>query len=869
MVRQRVMAAGVWLAAMALVLPAVAAETEDEQPSPATSQDKMQPADEEPGDSVDIEPGLDAEEAPVVGELLGRAMARGAQEQMESGRRRLTLMLTGNIDGNFARVDCRQRQQQELYWARQAGYFDALDRFAESTELSTPVALNVGNSPFPGALGRYLTTGRDAGVGRLAEIIDEIPLAVHGVGNREFALPRQRLADFSQALTTRDIPVQAANLECDDYGGAEAICESMVSADNERPFRVVERDGVDIAVTTVLDGERLDGLSRFQHEGIELNDPVDVLPAIVEQMRDAADLVVVQHQVSRGIGSPRSYQLASEVPGIDLVVASNLIDSEDESSRFDPDKPIDGGRMAIIEASTTGTPIISANSGEGGAINVELDTVAEPDGEGWMIRRAIPRRIELDDAPKHEPTRQLLESAVDDFCRDWGDPIGDYARLARDFEMEDLQELILNVMRFSTRTEVALSNRGSFRNQRQFPLTDQLTVADIRTALPFENRLVTVDISGSVLQGLRSRLGDDVIGTGIEVQDGQVRINGRAVDADRTYRIAINDFLAEGGDGVFSAGDLDNPRYHHPSWSDEPPPVGDVVIHYVEDGEHRHRGRPADAVSPGDSFPDLHDKFLWSLLGSLNASYNQVTVENPGDGYDQNQLDVQSTDQINLEGRLAANADSRYHGWDNSLDLQYAAARFSEAEENGFEETRDRVRLRSRYRYKRLRATQQGRWFVPDPVVEGQAESEFTSPEERDWHRLNLRAIAGASFQLFDPLDVQLGLNVSQDILEPDGEPTWGINASYTLARISPLRILDRPIRVQSEVEYFYNDIGRQNIQEARSSNRVFFAIFGEFFFTTTFNAFLYRDDSVGELGTNTELTVGINYEWERAFQNF
>ena len=869
MVRQRVMVAGLWLATVALASPAVAVETEDEQSTPAGSDDEVQSVDEDAGDDIGIEAGLDADEAPVVGEFLGRGLARGVQQQLESDQRRLTLMLTGNINGNFARVDCRQQQQQELYWARQAGYFDVLDRFAESTELSAPVALNVGNSPFPGALGRYLTTGNPAGVGRLAELIDEIPLAAHGVGNREFALPRQQLADFSQALGARDISVQAANLECEAYGGAEAICESMVSAEDERPFRVVERDGVDIAITTVLDKERLEGLSRFQYEGVQIEDPVDALPPVVEQMRDAADLVVVQYQVSNRVGSQRSYQLASEVSGIDLVVASNLIDSESESGQFDPDEPTGGGRMAIIEASATGTPIVSANSGEYGAIHVELDTVAGSDGEPWTIRRAIPRRVRLDEAPEHEPTRQLLESAVDDFCRDWGDPIGDHARLVRDFEMADLQELILNVMRFSTRTEVALSNRGSFRNQRQFPLTDQLTVADIRTALPFENRLVTVDVSGAVLQGLRSRLGDDVIGAGIEVSNGQVRINGRAVNADRTYRIAINDFLAEGGDGVFSAGDLDNPRYHHPTWSDEPPPIGDVVIRFVEDGEHRRRGQPPDAVSPGDSFPDLHDKFLWSLLGSLNTSYNQVTVENPGDGYDQNQLDVQSTDQINLEGRLAANADTRFHGWDNSLDLQYAAARISEAEANGFEETRDRVRLRSRYRYKRLRATQQGRWYVPDPVVEGQAESEFTSPEDRDWHRLNLRGIAGASFQLFEPLDVQLGFNVSQDILEPDGEPTWGINASYTLARVSPLRILDRPIRVQSEVEYFYNDIGRQNIQEARSSNRVFFAIFGEFFFTTTFNAFLYRDDTVGEFGTNTELTVGVNYEWERAVQNF
>lgn len=314
--------------------------------------------------------------------------------------------------------------------------------------------------------------------------------------------------------------------------------------------------------------------------------------------------------------------------------------------------------------------------------------------------------------------------------------------------------------------------------------------------------------------------------------------------------------------------DTSNPKYHHPGWSDEPPSVGDIVIEYVAAGRHLMDGPVRDAVSARDNFPNLHDKLLWGLTGSLNAAYNQVAVQNPGDGYDENQLTVQSTDQINVEGRLSANADARYHGWNNNLEIQYAAARVDD-DENGFEETRDRIRLRSRYRYKRLRADLGGHWYVPDPIVEGQAESEFTSPEERDWHRLDLRGIAGASFQLLDPLDVRFGVNVSQDVLEPGGAPTWGVNVSYTLARISPFRLLDRPVRFESEVEYFYNDIGRDNIHEARTSNRVFFAVFDQFFFTTTFNGFLFRDDNVGELGTNTELTIGVNYEWERAFQNF
>lgn len=836
-------------------------------PEPATA---ASPEGERHQTGPEGETDVTLEGPPSTAQARAREIAEGVERRSRTDRRNLTLMLTGNLGGNFARVDCRQEDgYRDLHWARHAAHYHALRQLAEGTDRSEPVALNVGNSLFPGALGRYLMTRGHEGPERFAELVAEIPLQAHGLGNWELATPRPAFVEFLEAARDHDIPVQAANLDCEAGEGAEAICEGVASSDDDKPYRIVERQGLDVAVTTVLDEEVFDGLSRFQRQGIDVVDPGEVLEPLVETMREEADLVVVQHQVSRRLASRRSYDLASGIEGIDLMVASHLVDSPAEAGHYDPEQPAAGGRMSIIEASSTGTPIVSANSAEYGAINVELDTVLDDEPSmNWTVRRVIPRRVQLEEAPVHEPTRDLLKSSVRNFCDDWGEPIGTEARLAHPFEMEDLQGFILNVMRFVSRSEVALVNRRAFRNQEQFPLTDELTRADIYATLPFENRLVVVDIKGSVLEDLGDRLETDLVGAGIAVDDGDVRINGRSLSADRTYRVAINEFLSEGGDGVFEAGQLQNARYHHPPLSDDPPSIGAIAIEYVESGRHLAGGDGREGVSAEANFPDLEHRFLWSFTGSLNTSYNQVAVANPDGAYDQSQLNVDSTDQINVEGRLTVDADRRYHGWTNNLDIQYATSRLAE-DEDGFTTTRDRIRLRSRYRYKRLRAAYDDRWFIPDPFVEGQAESEFQRPADRDFHRLNLRGLTGASFQVLEPLEVQLGVNVSRDVFEPGAGLTWGVNAAYTLARISPVRIADRPVRLQSEVEYFYNDIGRQNIHEARSSNRVFFSIFDQLFFTTTFNAFLYRDDEVGRLGTNTELTVGLNYEWGEAYQSF
>lgn len=164
---------------------------------------------------------------------------------------------------------------------------------------------------------------------------------------------------------------------------------------------------------------------------------------------------------------------------------------------------------------------------------------------------------------------------------------------------------------------------------------------------------------------------------------------------------------------------------------------------------------------------------------------------------------------------------------------------------------------------------QGGQWFIPDPLIEGQLETEFTRPDSRSWHRLDLRGILGLSFQLFAPLDLRLGTNVRQDINQPDGRPTWGINAGFNLRRIDLAKFLGRPIQFESEAEYFYNDIAGDNIHELRSANRLFFAVFDQFFFTASFNLFFFQNDLIGLPGTNREFMLGLNYQWDAALQRF
>lgn len=788
--------------------------------------------------------------------LCGSASLASAQESTGAGEPpgRMTLVALGNLDGDLGPVDCRASEPSASSWARQVGYFQSLSLVYAAGGISAPIALHVGDSIFPGVLSRYLLSQGEEGAETLATLLAGLPIGAHGLGNREFSVDRQALLRFGEALKNQGIPLQAANLHCEPFQGGEGICHLL----GEKPYELISHQNLTIAVTSVLSEDLLLTLAAEQREGLRVLDPKEVLPDVIREMRSEADLVIVQYHLRERRALEQATTLASAVEGIDLLLTSHL---ESDTA---------AGRMAVVQAGRTGTPIVSADSGTNSLIAIDLEIRSRGTQQGVAIGTVSPRRVITTGAPLDRETQSLFESAVDRFCSDWGSAIGAQSRLAAPMDLPAMMTFILNVMRFSGRADIAVANRNAFRDEGQFPLAGELTEADIYRALPFENQVVIARVRGALLRSLAPRFDQDLVATGFSRQGTQLLVNGRPIIDNHFYTIATLDFLAAGGDQVFPEGSLQDRSPLIPAFASSSPTLDALVVKYIEAGLHLRPDGPS-GIDPVASFPDLHRKFFHTFTGSVNATYNQVMVQSPQiDGapaYGQSQLTVQSTEQINIDSRLALQSDSRNHRLNNDLTLQYATSRQSEIEDASFEETRDLIRYRTRYRYQRLRAEQAGRWYVPDPLTEGQLETEFTVPEARDYRRLDLRGILGFSFQLVEKLDLRLGANVRRDINQPDGLTTWGVNAGYTLARIDLIRFFGRPLQLESEIEVFYNDITNNNILELRSQNRAFFALFDRFFFTTTFNAFVFRNDAVGIPGRNLELTFGLNYQWENSVQ--
>lgn len=123
-----------------------------------------------------------------------------------------------------------------------------------------------------------------------------------------------------------------------------------------------------------------------------------------------------------------------------------------------------------------------------------------------------------------------------------------------------LGNLVVDAMRSAVRADVSFSNYGGVRADiNSGPITPRM-VFDV---MPFGNRIVVINISGELLKKL---VEDRVRGTSRGMLVGGARlvidrrkpdgsrvvefsIDGQALAADRSYRLAVSDYLAEGNSG--------------------------------------------------------------------------------------------------------------------------------------------------------------------------------------------------------------------------------------------------------------------------------------------------------------------------------
>jgi 2',3'-cyclic-nucleotide 2'-phosphodiesterase (5'-nucleotidase family) len=385
--------------------------------------------------------------------------------------------------------------------------------------------------------GDTLSPSLMSGIDRGAHIItltNMIPPDIFAPGNHEFDFGK---ATFLQRMAEAKFPLFAANLRGPDGQPLPKF----------KDREIVTVDGVRIGLT----GATYDDSARSSDPGdLKFSPTVDTIKDQAEVLRrDGADFVVGVAHVTRS----DAYRIVA-TRSVDLMLTGH---THDLFINFD-------GRTALVESSYDAHYVT--------AIDVTIE-VKQQDGHRLMTWWPEFRVIDTATVTPDPEVAAVVARFEQEQSRQLDLPLGTTAveldsRTATVRTREAaIGALIADAMRSETHAEIAMMNGGGIRGGKIYQPGTVITRRDILAELPFNNRLVTIELTGAaVRRAIENGLSElpnsagrfpQVSGITVEADPNRppgsrvlsIKVGDAPLDDAKTYLIATNDFMARGGDG--------------------------------------------------------------------------------------------------------------------------------------------------------------------------------------------------------------------------------------------------------------------------------------------------------------------------------
>lgn len=222
------------------------------------------------------------------------------------------------------------------------------------------------------------------------------------------------------------------------------------------------------------------------------------------------------------------------------------------------------GRSALIESKEEGEYVT--------AIDVTVKA-EERDGRRTTTWWPNFRVIDSTDVTPDPETEAKLETYRKELSRELDIEIGkleaplDSRKTVVRTAEAAMGNLIADGMKWATGADVAITNGGGIRGNKQYVPGAPFTRRDVLTELPFGNKTVLIELNGETLQAALehgvSQIQEEggrfpqVSGLTMEVDKAKpagsrvlsVKVGGEPLDPKKTYKVATNDFMLRGGDG--------------------------------------------------------------------------------------------------------------------------------------------------------------------------------------------------------------------------------------------------------------------------------------------------------------------------------
>ena len=386
------------------------------------------------------------------------------------------------------------------------------------------------------------------------------------VGNHEFdkspsVLKMQRaLANF---------PMLSANI----YRGSERMFE---------PYKIFNLGGLRVAVLGLTTEDTQKMVHPDNIRDLKFLSPIQEAAKLVPELRSQADVVIAATHMGHyengkhGTQAPGDVEMARSVQGIDLVVgghtqnpacmkAENVLDRAYVPGQgCQPDRQ---NGTWIVQAHEWGKYLGRADfTYRNGKFTLEKYSLI-PINLKKPVKTTdgtAPLKPYTGEIPENKAMLELLQPHQDFGQQKLLSPVGSSdALLQGDRALVRSQPTSLGVlvglaMMERTRADFALVNAGGIRDSLP---AGTITYRDVLKVQPFGNTIATVDLSGQEVLDYLGVAAKMSPGSGAFPQWAGIRllitggilkeasIQGQAIDPAKTYRMAVNNFVATGGDG--------------------------------------------------------------------------------------------------------------------------------------------------------------------------------------------------------------------------------------------------------------------------------------------------------------------------------
>ncbi len=276
---------------------------------------------------------------------------------------------------------------------------------------------------------------------------------------------------------------------------------------------------------------------------------IDVAKQLVPKLRKKNDLVIAMTHIgfyakgAHGLQSPGDVTLATQVPGIDVIVGAHS-----QLPLFKPEKV---NNTLILQAHEWGKFV--------GRLDIKYKNGKITDSKYKLIPINL---ASYPNAPHIKPDQKLIDFltpyqqkanteldsgtigiAKDDFSGN---------RKPTRSEQTALGQLLLKAQAFVTNADVSIIQSGGIRASLE---KGDVTYRDILSIHPFGTAIVTVTLTGKELKKYLQQILQHNPGSGgypqlfnLTFKKQKIYVKGKLIKDSQTYKISINSYIASGGD---------------------------------------------------------------------------------------------------------------------------------------------------------------------------------------------------------------------------------------------------------------------------------------------------------------------------------